>query len=94
MSNDTSTNNTIIFIDPLLPSCVNGTLDASDFDESSAASFDPTSWDYYRVSVFFCQHCAIHALWAQGIHFSTAMGAFSVHLHARSSWAEEHPYPS
>jgi hypothetical protein len=35
-------------IDPLLPSCLNGSLDTA-FNPIDAASYDPATWSYYKV---------------------------------------------
>jgi hypothetical protein len=36
-------------IPPLLPACVDGSLNGK-FDPIAAVSYDPSSWEYYKVS--------------------------------------------
>ena len=41
-----------ITYEPYLPECTSGRLDG-EFDSEAAATFDPISWNYYKVNTAF-----------------------------------------
>ena len=50
-----------ITYEPYLPQCTSGRLDG-EFDSEAAATFDPISWNYYKVNTaYICPPTLYHS---------------------------------